>query len=72
MPFGPITAPAIISPKRWGILILLSRIGANRITVRINKNSKTGLLMGKVVSNMFSINLQEFSKSKNQYYSFVL
>jgi hypothetical protein len=56
IPIGPIIAPAIMRPRRWGILILLSRIGASRITVRISKNSKTGFLIGNVVSNIFSNN----------------
>jgi hypothetical protein len=54
MPLGPMIAPAIIRPKRWGILILLRSIGAKSMTTRISKNSKTGLEMGSVVSKIFN------------------
>ncbi|EPR71889.1 hypothetical protein ADIWIN_3087 [Winogradskyella psychrotolerans RS-3] len=54
IPFGPMTAPAIISPRRWGIFILFRIIGANRIITNINKNFNTGFVSGKDVSKMFS------------------
>ena len=48
-PLGPITAPAIINPNKWGILNLFSNNGAANIIIRINKNFNTGSVNGKVI-----------------------
>jgi hypothetical protein len=45
-PRGPIIAPAIISPIRWGIRNLLRTIGAKRIINRMMENIRTGLFSG--------------------------
>jgi len=53
-PLGPITAPAIISPRIGGILILFNIIGADSIIISITKKVSTGLVKGKVVSKIFN------------------
>jgi hypothetical protein len=54
---GPIIAPAMISPIRCGILNLFRMIGAKRIINRISEKSNTGLVRGKVSSNMLVASL---------------
>jgi hypothetical protein len=53
-PFGPIIAPAMISPRIWGILSLFKRIGAASIMISITRNFSTGFSRGSVKFNMFS------------------
>ena len=50
-PLGPISAPAIIKPIRWGIFNLLRISGANSIINRINEKINTGFFKGRVRSN---------------------
>ena len=48
------TAPAIISPRMGGMLILFRSSGASRIIVRMTKNFSIGSVSGSVMSSMFS------------------
>jgi hypothetical protein len=50
-PKGPIRTPDIISPIIPGIFNLFNRIGERRMINKINENSRTGLVRGKLKSS---------------------
>jgi hypothetical protein len=52
-PNGPMMAPAIIKPSRWGIFTRFSKMGANNMMSKITRNFNTGLDKGSVVSMAF-------------------
>jgi hypothetical protein len=53
-PFGPIIAPATMSPSIGGIFSLLNIIGVDKIIISITRNFNIGLVKGKDVSKIFS------------------